>query len=696
MLLSRRVTGLGILGALAILSGCRPELRPSGAAGGLSALRPTVVSLVPACGARDVPVDATVRISFDLPMDPATVNEYVFQLRAEGRAGAIPAQVAPLDAEARAFSLAPDAVLEYETIYTVLLLAGPTSLDGASVDLEASPVSLPCSFVTEDVPDTTPPAFPIRTRGADAISPYAVRLWWAPAFDGADPGSTQGIHYAIYVAETTGGQDFDHPAAVTTPGAVEWTVSGLEPATRYYAVVRAVDAAGNADDNAWEIEVRTHVAEGPVPLTIVFSADSHAELAPCGCTVGQAGGLSVRATCLNALRQSEENIVLLDGGDFIAAADYFPPKTPPELRLAAQYMIRGMNAIGYDAAAIGEGDLHLGRRFFGDLEALAEFPLLSASIEDPATGEGIAPAVARIRRGGVTIGIASVLSPRFQNYVDFHEDPDGPATIRPLEDSARAALQALGDDVQVRILLAHVGWTNALALAEAVPGFHLILSAHDTFIEEHPEGTLVGETRVAQGGWDGKMLVRIDVTVEPDGTCTTAPGARIWLGVDDWQTDPATEALLAQYVEDTFNALDEILAEYPVLDPPTGGRYVGSDVCEACHMDEALAWHSTRHANAFQTLVDRGRHYDPQCIACHSTGFGWTGGFRLVDRTPEMIDVGCEMCHGPGQEHTDAPGAPYGPISESTCLECHVPEHSANFDYSVYRPLIDHGTEAQR
>jgi len=57
--------------------------------------------------------------------------------------------------------------------------------------------------------------------------------------------------------------------------------------------------------------------------------------------------------------------------------------------------------------------------------------------------------------------------------------------------------------------------------------------------------------------------------------------------------------------------------------------------------------------NAYTDLPPKYRS-DPLCLACHITGYGKPGGY--VASTPEeiredLLDVGCEACHGPGSEH---------------------------------------------
>ncbi|MDH3628041.1 MAG: cytochrome c family protein [Acidobacteriota bacterium] len=95
--------------------------------------------------------------------------------------------------------------------------------------------------------------------------------------------------------------------------------------------------------------------------------------------------------------------------------------------------------------------------------------------------------------------------------------------------------------------------------------------------------------------------------------------------------------------------------------------YVGTKNCRKCHMKEWKSWAETKMAKTFETLkpgvlaeaksaagLDPDKDYttDPECLPCHTTGYGEEGGFVDVESSPELLGVGCEMCHGPGGTYT--------------------------------------------
>jgi hypothetical protein len=74
----------------------------------------------------------------------------------------------------------------------------------------------------------------------------------------------------------------------------------------------------------------------------------------------------------------------------------------------------------------------------------------------------------------------------------------------------------------------------------------------------------------------------------------------------------------------------------------TGPKFVGTAACKTCHINEWESWKKTKHAHAYHTLEVAGHETDPECLTCHTVGFGVSSGFISVEKTPNHVDVGCE------------------------------------------------------
>jgi hypothetical protein len=116
----------------------------------------------------------------------------------------------------------------------------------------------------------------------------------------------------------------------------------------------------------------------------------------------------------------------------------------------------------------------------------------------------------------------------------------------------------------------------------------------------------------------------------------------------------------------------------------------GGDSCDDCHDEAAAVWAKTGHSHAYQTLVDKSRQYDLDCVRCHVTGYNQPGGVCRVDKVEGRESVRCETCHGAGSLHAADPTKTniIAKPGESECKGCHNPENSPNFDFAKYLPHI--------
>lgn len=110
--------------------------------------------------------------------------------------------------------------------------------------------------------------------------------------------------------------------------------------------------------------------------------------------------------------------------------------------------------------------------------------------------------------------------------------------------------------------------------------------------------------------------------------------------------------------------------------------------CGSCHKKEYKSYISTQHSKSFETLKKQNKDKDLKCIMCHTTAFGYRGGFVSEKETPEFAEVGCVECHGFLRYHPEKQKA--GKVTETACKKCHTSEWSPEFNFKEYRKRILH------
>jgi peroxiredoxin len=144
--------------------------------------------------------------------------------------------------------------------------------------------------------------------------------------------------------------------------------------------------------------------------------------------------------------------------------------------------------------------------------------------------------------------------------------------------------------------------------------------------------------------------------------------------------DARIEAVLALSIKRELGVPNPILLKK--------AEYSGEELCSVCHRDQHATWILTKHSSAWETLVEHGKDRDPDCLRCHTVGFGQAGGFDAAKRQDYLRGVQCENCHGRGGPHQSPEFAKAG--FEPVCLGCHDSEHSLHFVFSERLPLVSH------
>ncbi len=440
-------------------------------------------------------------------------------------------------------------------------------------------------------------------------------------------------------------------------------------------------------------------------LAVVITGRQDGYLEPCGCAGldRMKGGMSRRHSLFRQLRNERDwPTVGLDVGGI--ARDY-----GKQAELKFHIMVDSMRTMRYDAVTLGAGDLRLPTAELAAVAAgTADQPsmFLSANVGLFGFDAGLTAAHRVIEKAGVKLGVTGVLGAEYQKGIHNPE-----IELAAAEAAIEKVLPHL-EQADFHVLLAHATMTETKALARKFPVFDIVVTAGGA-AEPPVEPRRVEDTgalliEVGEKGMDAVVL-GLYHGAQPEWRYQRVPlDAR-------FPQSPEMHMLLTAYQHQVaslgFSGLGIRPAPQPLKE--THGEYAGSQSCESCHEPAYRQWRRTPHARAFQTLLDQDppRQLDPECISCHVVGwhptqyFPYEGGFMSLEKTPHLIDVGCESCHGPGGNHNRAELRGTAEEKEryrklmvitkeqsrdGQCATCHDLDNSPDFDFDTYWPEVEH------
>jgi 5'-nucleotidase / UDP-sugar diphosphatase len=210
------------------------------------------------------------------------------------------------------------------------------------------------------------------------------------------------------------------------------------------------------------------------------------------------------------VQENNKEVLLVDAGDLLFRK-YVGPFSEHEMKIVAQkasLIIESLNLMGYHALGIGDDDLSLGKDFLLEISKKAKFPFLSSNVVEEGTGKPLfQPYLVRTVQG-FKIGIFSLLSPEvFSGPGDIRKKG---LTIRSPVDVANQMVKQLQPQVDLILLLSHLGYTKDVELAQNVSGIHLIVGSHTGINLAY--APIIKSTILLQTGLKGMYAGRIDLT----------------------------------------------------------------------------------------------------------------------------------------------------------------------------------------
>ena len=411
-------------------------------------------------------------------------------------------------------------------------------------------------------------------------------------------------------------------------------------------------------------------------VTLFMSGGELGYLTPCGCSEGQVGGISRRDTLLTNFREQGVSVIPIATGNLILDASR-------QSEIKADIGFFALTDMGYIAYNVGEHDLQLGIRYLTSLSEQNKLPLLSANLYRGASRVFLPYILhtADLLAGEITIAVVGLISRKHAIYAQNLDlkivDPQ--EVIKPL-------MPKLRETADVIVCVFNGATSEATALQSSFPMLDIVVVSNEK--TSVAESSSLSTDQLVNTDTKGKAIWSVPINRGITGTVVVEKAQRYLLDGKIPDSTRMTQLLgLYQEMVDAEN-----LAELTPRDQQnTGPKFVGTAACKTCHINEWKSWKETKHAHAYHTLEVAGHETDPECLTCHTVGFGVSSGFLSVEETPNHVDVGCENCHGAGSTHVEHPEQKgYGTIKKTFCVTCHTTENSPKFDIEVYFPKVVH------
>ncbi len=433
-------------------------------------------------------------------------------------------------------------------------------------------------------------------------------------------------------------------------------------------------------------------------FVIVITGQTYGYLQKCGCSDPQKGGLERRFNFIQGFKDQQIEVIPIDLGDVTSEVSEHSEILHSQALLKYQIAMRTMKAMGYRVVGLGKEEFAIGLH-----EATSEFSLqpgnelprlLGANLSGYRVGQAMIPKAAAFptaEMNGSIIHDWDILATNKKvnlGVVGIVGDPliadvkkiDPKIVFAPnsakIVDESLKTMNKQPNKPDLNVLLYSGPFDLAKKAAEIFPQFRIVVCRSE---EAEPPAMPVVLTNPKMPQLN-TMLIRVGHKGQNVGVVGVFKDAKGGLELMYQKVSMTPELDSVEGKEKQNIALQE-LERYSKLVRDRGfltmnrksphalqtsnpkAAFAGSDKCMSCHNghDNSWAtWNGSKHAQAYkalETIAKRPslRHFDGECIRCHTVGYDFNTGFVSAKATPALMNVGCENCHGPGSEHVANP-----------------------------------------
>jgi len=255
-------------------------------------------------------------------------------------------------------------------------------------------------------------------------------------------------------------------------------------------------------------------------LVILHTNDTHSQLEPTPADAVRypdMGGYARRLGVINQIRQQEENVLLVDAGDFSQGTPYYN-------FFKGRVEVKGINMMSYDAVTLGNHEFDNGMDTLAAILKLAEFPLVSSNydVSESVIADFVKPYLV-VEKGDIRIGIIG-LGVELKGLV-MEDHYKGVKYLDPIQTVQKyERLLKKKEKCDVIICISHLGSDststkiNDFEVAKHSTYVDVFIGGHShTMLENVKTNNAKGKpVLIAQMGKSGLFLGRVDLILTED------------------------------------------------------------------------------------------------------------------------------------------------------------------------------------
>jgi hypothetical protein len=443
-----------------------------------------------------------------------------------------------------------------------------------------------------------------------------------------------------------------------------------------------------------------HVTQAPPAVRLYLVSSAAGALEPCGCVKDMLGGVDHLAALIDKEKAQAPHSLVLGAGPTFFMDPTLDQKKAVQNRWKAEALAAALADLGLRAWAPGKNDWAAGADTLQKLGA-DRIEMLAANLDAPG-GKRASTRVYTV--GQHRVGVAGVSAPAHRGSL-----PEG-VTVRDARTELERSYKELEQSgAQIKVALVALPRGEALRLAEAVPGFHLMLVGKTADQGEGNDpptpAVMIGKTLVVESPNHLQAVAVVDFFTQgasfefADATGTEAEERRTSLRL----TLAELEGRLKRLPENSPSrgelqgTIGEKKKELEALSrptPPKQGSFftyrlveiresLGTDAKAAEHMSSYYKRVNEHNREAFKDILPKPAAAGEAsfvgleaCTSCHAEErafwdkTGHAKAYATLERQHKQFNLDCVGCHVTGYEQ--AGGSNVTHVEKLTNVQCEV------------------------